>query len=217
MSHASIHLFLNFVVLGFRLNASYWGGSSVLLCVEGGLEGALSLVLFKFNFLGSTILSDLRLVKIFFYIILLIFVVLWARAQLLLNILSVLRVVSLVQWVHSFELLHLRVFVLTEPVVQYSHWHVLVVCPRLEGAILQFLFFVFLSYSFDFYSLVAWSLVQACAVLAVRQAISFLWSHKLTCLWSQLRFEGLLPPVFWSCLRVALFSPQLAFIHFLVI
>ena len=102
------------------------------------------MVLFELNFLGCTILSDLGFVKLLLHVVLLLLVALEAWAQLPLHVFSVLRTVTSDHWANILKLLDISVLVLAEPVVEYTHWNILVIGPWLERAVLEFFFDAFL-------------------------------------------------------------------------
>jgi len=94
------------------------------------------LVPFKLDFFGSSILSDLGLVQLVLYIILLLSVALEARAQFSLDKLTFLRFVGLRHRVDHLELFDISIFIFAEPVIENTDWHILVISSRLESAIL---------------------------------------------------------------------------------
>lgn len=105
----------------------------------------LQLELFIFNFFLCSVVPEFGLVEVLLYVLPLLPDVFLGRAQTLLDDGALHRLIHILLGVFmwSTELSGVRLFVLAEPIIEYTHRHILVIRARLERAILHLLFLVF--------------------------------------------------------------------------
>lgn len=171
------------------MDAAHRRAAAVLLCVEGGLEGELGLVLLVLDLLVGPVVAELGFVQVVLDVLVLLPEVLLHGAEVALDDFALDRLVQTLVQVRPVELLRVRLLVLAEPVVQHAHRHVFVVCTRLECALFHFFFLVLESNVFQLDALLGGPLVQSGAVLGPGQRFALLRLCKLVRLRSHLRLE----------------------------